>query len=229
MSIDKSEVLRYLGHRGQAYDQRLDELIDEAVLTCQAVSRPQHVLRIFDLQVSPAGASPLLAGANLTLPGADIARHLAGASKCALLAATLGVEIEARIRMLEQTDLTASLILDAAATDCIEKHCDEAGELLRDAAGAQGLYPGTRYSPGYGDLPLTLQPQLLRLLDAGRRIGLTCTDHLILLPRKSVTAIIGLFEHPVPSAHRSCEHCPIQATCRFRRAGSGCAAPNSSH
>lgn len=219
MTLDRAEVLRYLGYRGQALDERMNRLLDAAVSTCLAVARPKHALRVFDLVWGMDGIR--LVGADLILPGKDIAECLRGAKKCALLAATLGVEPEARIRVLERTDLTASLMLDAAATECIEKYCDEAQEALRAELTGQSLFPGRRYSPGYGDLPLTLQPDILRVLDAGRRIGLTCTDHLILLPRKSVTAVIGLFDRPAAAAPRDCAGCALRETCAFRRRGEG--------
>ncbi|MBR3258643.1 MAG: vitamin B12 dependent methionine synthase, partial [Eggerthellaceae bacterium] len=54
--------------------------------------------------------------------------------------------------------------------------------------------------PGYGDLPLEVQPDLLGLLDASRRLGITLSDSLLMSPTKSVTAIVGL-----RPAERKCE------------------------
>ena len=55
------------------------------------------------------------------------------------------------------------------------------------------LYRQTwRFSPGYGDLPLSLQEELLSAVEAGKRIGLATTAGYMLTPMKSVTAIIGL-------------------------------------
>jgi cobalamin-dependent methionine synthase I len=49
-----------------------------------------------------------------------------------------------------------------------------------------------RFSPGYGDLSLSVQSDLLNVLDARRNIGLTLSDSLMMIPQKSVTAIVGL-------------------------------------
>jgi hypothetical protein len=49
-----------------------------------------------------------------------------------------------------------------------------------------------RFSPGYGDLPLDTHINLLGALDTSRKIGLTVSRSLILIPSKSVTAIIGV-------------------------------------
>jgi cobalamin-dependent methionine synthase I len=48
-----------------------------------------------------------------------------------------------------------------------------------------------RYSPGYGDWNLDVQPEILATLDSGR-IRLTSNISHILIPEKSVTAIIGI-------------------------------------
>lgn len=214
-TIDKAEVLRYLGHRGQAYSDRLDGVIDQAIALCREVARPVYAARAFDLERDSGDI--LLAGTAIRLTGGSIREHLTGAERCILLAATLGAGIDTRIRAMEAVDMTLSLALDAAATECIEKHCDRAAAALRREAEADGLYTGERFSPGYGDLPLTLQPGILRLLDAERRIGLTCTESLILLPRKSVTAVIGLHDRPTTRPRPGCAACTLRETCDFRR------------
>ena len=48
-----------------------------------------------------------------------------------------------------------------------------------------------RFSPGYGDVPLTVQKDFFRLLPC-QKIGLTLMDNLIMAPEKSVTAFIGI-------------------------------------
>ncbi len=75
----------------------------------------------------------------------------------------------------------------------IEAYCDECCDALAAHFQKQGLYLRPRFSPGYGDLSLDCQPAFLRVLDAEKRIGLTCTASHLMAPSKSVTAIIGLF------------------------------------
>jgi cobalamin-dependent methionine synthase I len=84
------------------------------------------------------------------------------------------------------------LMLDAVATAMIEENCDHLEEDIRE--NMRGYTLTMRFSPGYGDLPLALQPQILAALDAARRIGVTCGPALIMTPMKTVTAIIGARE-----------------------------------
>ena len=97
-------------------------------------------------------------------------------------------------------------------------------QLQREAARRlPALYQTDRFSPGYGDLPLTLQPGILAALDAGRRAGITLLPSLLMNPSKSVTAIFGLSQRPQPARVRGCAYCRMQATCTLRKGGNTCA------
>lgn len=86
----------------------------------------------------------------------------------------------------------------------------------------RGLFPNARYSPGYGDWGLDAQPQMLAAVDAQRRLGLTLTPTLLLVPTKSVTAVIGLFDEPQPTHLRLCSKCHCREFCEIRKTGRTC-------
>ena len=136
-AIDKAEVLRYLGHKGQDVSGPLDRLIDDCIAECMKAARPRHISRRFGFMLPPAGGVDLT-GTSLTLAGADIRAHLAGGSALVLMAATLGVRVDNLIKRYESADLTRSLILDACATALIESVCDEAEAELRRQAEREG-------------------------------------------------------------------------------------------
>ena len=49
-----------------------------------------------------------------------------------------------------------------------------------------------RYSPGYGDFALENQKGIFNLLSPSKYTGLTLKDNMIMVPEKSVTAVIGI-------------------------------------
>ena len=100
--------------------------------------------------------------------------------------------MDALLRRTQLADLSRCLVLESCATAAIEEVCDRAEGLI--AAEFPGKSLTSRFSPGYGDLPVTVQGEFLALLDAPRRIGLCATGSSILTPRKSVTAVLGLLE-----------------------------------
>lgn len=212
MEKAKAEVLRYLGRRNQEVPPELDVLVEDCMGLMRETAAPRHVRQAFDIQFETDAIA--LSSTGLLLHGNGIRHHLSGCTQAVLLAATLGTSADNLIRRWERTDLTRSLVLDACATQLIEEYCDEVEFQARQEAGQTGLMATTRFSPGYGDFPLDIQPRLLDILDAGRKIGLTCTESLILLPRKSVTAIIGLGE-AICESPQSCETCSLYGICTY--------------
>jgi cobalamin-dependent methionine synthase I len=112
------------------------------------------------------------------------------------MSATLGVDIDREIALASSREPVLGLMLDAVATAMIEERCDILEDEIRE--NMPGFTLTTRFSPGYGDLPLEIQPQVLAALDAARRIGVTCGPALIMTPMKTVTAIVGAGFHARP-------------------------------
>lgn len=232
--VDRAEMLRYLGYAGQPLDDELSARIDEAAAACEREARPSSVWRAFPLTADavdaaegePAGEGPAsgiaVPGTALALAGGDIARHLEGAAECVLLACTLGVENERGLRRRSITDPLGALLYDAASSSLIESAADAATERIAAEAATRGLHANGRFSPGYGDLPLAAQRPLLAALDATRRIGLTSTQSNLLVPTKSITAVIGLFDEPHPAALAPCDRCALSSSCTFRSEGRTC-------
>lgn len=167
------------------------------------------------------GAPP--ADTAALLPGRDAASHLSGCTAAVLLAITLGQGLEAALRRAMAQDVEQGVYLDAAAGVLAEQYAEAAEEALRRAAGEEGLFLTGRFSPGYGDLPLSVQGAWVRLLDAPRKIGLTVNESGLLLPRKSVTALLGLSRRETAGHAAGCDTCHLQNHCTSYRKGEPCA------
>lgn len=215
--LDLDEVLRYMGTPPGQAGPELRALAEECGRAVCAAARPRWAWRAFDI-AEEAGGVRLSCG--LLLPGQDLKRHLRGCGRAAVFCATLSAQVDALIRRWESGDMLWALALDCAAAAAVEQMCDQIELEL------QGHFPGCsfpfRYSPGYGDLPLIVQGELLSLLDAPRRVGLTASASHILIPRKSVTAILGVSDREIARNKRSCLGCPAQGGCQYRKAGGHC-------
>lgn len=73
-----------------------------------------------------------------------------------------------------------------------------------------------------GDCPLTLQQPFAIALDTVRGLGMAVTPENLLTPRKSVTAILGVADHPVTGARAGCGHCLLREKCEYRKRGTTC-------
>lgn len=220
LKVDRAEVLRYLGYRGQEIDTALEEKLCQLTARCMEVATPQYLHAEYPVEVLPDGVS--VCGTSLVFRGEDIRRHLYEAERCALLAATLGAAVERELLVLERRSVTDAVIFDAVCTALIESVTDRCESELVAAAAAEGKYTNFRYSPGYGDFPLSIQRELLMALEAPKRIGLTVTENCLMIPRKSVTAVVGIFDRPQPTSKRGCESCNLRESCQLRRRGRSC-------
>ena len=76
---------------------------------------------------------------------------------------------------------------------CTMKYNPKLNEELCRIAAEEGKSLRPRYSAGYGDFSLENQRGIFDLLSPAKHIGLTLKDNLIMVPEKSVTAVIGLY------------------------------------
>lgn len=213
---DKNEVLRYLGYNGQEISDTISEMIDKTSAEAEKAVTPRYCAAESPISRSADGIRVNSCG--MLLCGSDIAEHLKGCESVILFAASIGADIERRIRIYEAQDLTRAIIMDCCGSSLIESYCDLVCGSIAERLTERGLFPTSRFSPGYGDLPLSLQPEFLRALNAQRQIGLTCNEQFLMFPRKSVTAVIGLSKTPVGGCSKTaCDTCRMNSTCQFRK------------
>ena len=141
-----------------------------------------------------------------------------------LLAVTLGPGVDAQIRRAGVGDIAAGVASDALGSALAEQAADAAEAELRQWAAKEGKYLTGRFSPGYGDWDIAVQPLVANALDTVRRAGLCVTDTNLMTPRKSVTAILGVSGHPVKGKLAGCGHCVLRTRCEYRKRGKTCAS-----
>lgn len=218
--VDKKEVLRYLGYKDQRYSEALDGLIDDMRAEIVSISQYKYTYKIVDV-VRDANGNVFLKDQPFPLIGESIQHHLKEAEKCVVMAATLGIAVEQRINYYSKVDLTKNFILDSCATQLIEEVCDYVETVVRKDLKEPFNFT-FRYSPGYGDYPITVQNQLVHFLDGYRKLGLSVTENHLLIPRKSVTALIGLQKKPISEDRDKCASCLQLGDCKFRKEGTRC-------
>ena len=217
MLPDIDEALRYLG-AGSHPPEELRRQAAAAAAELAAQVQPRYTYKLFPLVREESGFR--LDGTDLLLSGQTAQRMLAQCGQAVLLACTLGTKLDDMIRSAQARDMARAVILDACGSALVEQGCDEAERDI--AARFPGLYLTDRFSPGYGDLPLSLQPAICGLLDAERRVGIHVTSSFLMNPSKSVTAVIGLSDKPQMARIRGCAWCAMWDTCTLRKGGKSC-------
>lgn len=228
--IDKKQWLTRLGYSEEAdhrplspEDARLLQQMEAAEAKLMQAAAPQGIYRFAEL-----------GSGMLNLPGNAIKKHLAECNGMVIMAVTLGAGIDRLIRTAQIRDMAEAVLLDSGASILAEQCADileayiqsetaEASGMCGTAAdGAQGMHFTGRYSPGYGDFPIEMQGRLLKEVDGPKTIGLTVNESHILIPRKSITAIIGTADHPVKGYLATCDECLIKESCGLRKEGKQC-------
>ncbi len=176
--VSRKEVLRYAraGDGGEREHILLDECLTELL--------PHLTYRIAWAEYPIQIAENCLDLGFARTVSADLAKNLRNCGRIAVFAATIGFAPDRLAQKYSRLSPVKALFLESIGSERIEALCDT---FCMEFPGAR-----PRFSPGYGDLALELQRDLITTLDCPRKIGLTLNESLLLSPSKSVTAILGL-------------------------------------
>ncbi|MBQ6563331.1 MAG: hypothetical protein K6A68_07695 [Clostridiales bacterium] len=203
LPVNRNEILRYALIKPDMPADRIDQLLPDAL---------QHIhgrvcYASFPVQLSEDGQVDL---SFTKVSSRSLCHLLRSSSQCILFAATIGIDFDRYAARISRLSTTNGWLLHAIGTERIETLCDTFEKTLLE----EGCQLTRRFSPGYGDVPLSMQRDVFRALDCSRKIGLTLTDSLLMSPSKSVTAIIGLTNTPLRQSDH-CASCSL-ASCAFR-------------
>ncbi len=203
--MDEGEALRYAGVRGEV-DERVRALLKACVAECNPLLSYRACFRGLSVE-------ELFAEIEGAANSVGLKTALGESERVVLFAATVGGGLDRLIARYGAVAPSKALLLQAIGAERIERLCDTLCEDLQKEFCGEGLSLGRRYSPGYGDFPLSAQKDIFRLLD-GEGLGLHLTEGLTMLPTKSVTAIAGV--GGASGKTQTCRACD-KKDCGFRR------------
>lgn len=179
IKIDARELSARLG----GYCTACSGIADEYIADISECSSPRYAAVVCEVEYSDGEV--IIAGVKIHSEA--LKKNLDGATRVVLMAVTLGVGVDTYIRRTSASSGMRGYMADAVASAFCEALCDLAeAEICRDCVRRP------RFSPGYGDLPLGFQRTLLSRIGAESLLGITLTDSLLMVPTKSITAIIGI-------------------------------------
>lgn len=203
--IAREDILRFLHARQgvtEAQQQEIEDALDE-VFSCAAFRFVQKEATLtFD------GKTPVL-DKLIPLPYASLAHLFSDSTTVYVVCCTLGQEIMRRIRRYFVTDAARAVVLDACASVVADAYAACLQEGLPEET-------GMRFSPGYGDVPLSLQRPLFAWLDATKRTGVSLSAGDLMTPEKSIVFLAG--NHPKDNHEPGCDTCGLDCAYRKDRA-----------
>lgn len=211
---------RYLGLKGQKWrepDTGMEALLERAYALALETAAFKYRLVRCPVRVEPGGEgheAMVAFGPLPKLASRHLARLLEGCAEGYALLATLGMGLDLAIRRLMVTDPALAAALGACGSALIEVSMDRVLRREGERLGAKGEFLTPRFSPGYGDVPLTLQPGLLALCGAGA-LGVRLTQGNLMVPEKSVSAVMGITRQGAAACPLGCGGCE-KYDCPFR-------------
>ncbi len=184
--MSRREILRYMGERSPSDEvlALLESCIEEVgdALTYRVCGC------VYPLTWETDGMD--LGFAHVT--SRDLAKTLTGCDRILVFAATVGLGIDRLISRYNRLSPVRALCMQAIGSERVEALCNAFCHDITTQAKETGDRVGKRFSPGYGDLPLTLQREIFDALGCAKHLGITLQDSLLMIPTKSVTAIMGI-------------------------------------
>ena len=204
----EKEILRYAGCK------EANSEIAALVKSCIAEIKDKLTYKVCYRQFEVKIHDDICDFGAFTLRSKNLALNLKESESAILFAATVGVEIDRLIAKYGRISPSKALMFQAIGAERIEALCDN---FCADISKEYNVGTKPRFSPGYGDLPLTSQKDIFAVLSPEKHIGLTLTDSLLMSPSKSVTAIVGLGDKKENTITNKCALCD-KRDCTFRGA-----------
>ncbi len=216
-----SDALRYIGMPKDKADETIKQKVMDTFRFLVEIAMPRFTYRRLTLSKSELSDEDVFfENTSLIVKSKDLVKLLKNCESCYILAATLGQNVDKQIHLKQKLDMLDAVVLDACSSVLIDKVCDDIEVEIMEKL-EESTYLTMRFSPGYGDVPLVFSEEILKLLEAPKRIGLTLTKSHMLLPSKSVTAIIGVSSQK-ENRQKSCAHCNLVKQCLYRKRGERC-------
>jgi len=150
-------------------------------------------------------------------PGKKISSYIKGANKICIFVVTIGGLLEEEASQLMQSgDHLRGYLLDRIGSFAVENAAENFEDGLRDKYAPKDRSVSNRFSPGYCEWPTSQQKKLDKILSF-KKAGIKLTSSFMMVPKKSVSGIIGIGPAKVFSKRKSqCSICD-KKDCSYRR------------
>ncbi|MFC2043854.1 vitamin B12 dependent-methionine synthase activation domain-containing protein [Chloroflexota bacterium] len=204
-NIDRRRVLQDIGYPPDSEPAaRMESLVNDFIEYAYQFFAPSFLYTVNDIKLVE-GTNVLLED-GVVFKSEVIAGLLEKADKVATFVLTIGKYLEDAVAQLAQGGLVLqSTILDAIGSDAAEKLADSVESQISEVAHNQGLTISRRFSPGYCDWDVSQQKMVFETMK-GDSAGIHLTDSCMMLPRKSISGIIGIGSHDIEK-YNPCKTC----------------------
>ncbi|MFC2016341.1 vitamin B12 dependent-methionine synthase activation domain-containing protein [Chloroflexota bacterium] len=203
--IDSQQILHGIGYASDCEPpvrmvSLVEDYLEHANDLVDAVY--SYVIRDINLVQEPC----VFIEGSVTFESRVIAQLLERCEKVALFTLTIGNHLEEMVDHLAESGLVIqATVLDAIGSVTAEKVAGFVQDRIKDISSAHGLTISRRFSPGYCDWDISQQKIIFRSMK-GNSAGIRLTKGCLMLPRKSISGIIGIGPKDVED-YNPCKTC----------------------
>jgi len=218
LSLEVEDITASWGSRRERLaSAHVTALLSELLAKIEAEGwvQPKASFRIWKVVDSARDWLGFEGGSRISSPA--LGHHLPGASHVAAGVCTIGGAIEENVRqMFASSDRLRGVMLDEIGTLMLFRLGDQLEEAMQAEAARYALDASAALSPGDDGFAIPQQAVVLELA-GGADIGVSLTSSGMLVPRKSLSAVVGFgLRMPKESRAERCERCAARERCPHR-------------
>ena len=186
--LRRREIYRYLRLEGNVPDAATSADVERNLKRLEGAISLRHVASL--RPVTKEGDAIVFGDFSTT--SAVLQKNMKTSEYALLFAMTLGPAVDRLISRLLITSKADAFITDACCTEYLESYANRYCAHVREEAAQQGFIAHPRFSPGFADFGLEFQWPLIRSLQADKKMHIALTEGNMLVPTKTITALMGL-------------------------------------
>ncbi|OAT80754.1 hypothetical protein [Desulfotomaculum copahuensis] len=204
------------------------ELHRRMLQEAQRLVRPRGVSRT--VAVAEAGERWIRLAGGGVLTSRLLARLAGPAESLVLIIVTLGEAIDRRVEEYSRHRLPAeAYVLDAAGSAFIDAAGRQLAGLITEQFQDRGLKTTISLGPGHSYWPELQDQRVIFDLLQPADLGVRVLASGLMLPKKTVSLVMGVGRDLPESAENHCHYCHLKRSCPLSRAGSGHADTHIRH
>ncbi len=192
INIKFSTVMAIMGYHksktvmDKAFRDKVLDIIDMGISLCKP--KGVYIMR----KIKDKDEEITFYNTPLVIKSKNIRKLLSDAIYTVFIGVTIGDKLEKAVNKFSNNNQQEiSIILDTVGSEAVESIAVALNNDIQIWARQNKFSLTIRYSPGYGDLPVSFQKALAQELKLNK-IGIKVTGKFLLLPQKSITALIGI-------------------------------------
>jgi len=218
LRLKTSEVLRRQGLGGGAKVRpEIKLLIRELLASLKKARLLEPAVAYEFYKVDSMNGSQISLEGDKAIHGPLLPAIFPEAKELAVLLCTIGPRLEGQAAdYFNQGEPLRGTLLDGIGSAAVDSLTEEVCKFIAEEASSRGYEASSPISPGMPGLPITEQWQLLKLVPAGE-IGVSLTSSGIMVPRKSVSMVMGIGPKMAKWTRAEvCARCSLRETCHYK-------------